>query len=641
MALTRTIVAIAICLVSLAAQAEKRVALVIGNSAYQTVSALPNPVRDAKAVAEALREAGFADVTEAYDLSKANFDEALKRFGDVASDADWALIFYAGHGIGIGGETYVLPVDAVLKRAEHADDEAISLSRLRSKASGAKALRMVILDSCRENPFVARLVREAGAKRAISRGLPAPAKPEADELIAYATRENDVADDGEGAHSPFTAAFLEHLREPALEVRFLFGKVRDSVQAATDRQQTPTTYGDLGGTYFYFRPPQLKQETPSQAAEAWRAVEHSNDEAVLEAFIKRFGETAFGDFARARLAEVERTKIAVAKPVGKASKLAVALRTFTGHAGAVNSVAFSPDGRFALSAGCDEFNTKKYYCVRVSLRLWDIASGREQWSFTGSKFVESVAFSPDGRTALSGGSDIKVWDIASGRELHSIASPGLINSIAISPDGRFALSGSIMERLKLWDLASGRELRSFAGHTDSVRSVAISADGHLALSGSEDNTLKLWDIASGRELHTFTGHTNTVTSVAISADGRFALSGSWDNTLKLWDIASGRELRSFTGHASLVNSVAISPDGRFALSGSSDETLKLWDIASGRELRTYTGNKGSVNSVAISPDGRFALSGSVDKTLKLWDISEWTQPPAASAVNSAAKLDAP
>ena len=112
---------------------------------------------------------------------------------------------------------------------------------------------------------------EAGAKRAISRGLPAPALLEGDELIAYATRENDVADDGDGQHSPFTTAFLQHLREPGLEVRFLFGKVRDSVQAATGRAQTPTTYGDLGGAYFYFRAPKPKEETPAPTAAALRS----------------------------------------------------------------------------------------------------------------------------------------------------------------------------------------------------------------------------------------------------------------------------------------------------------------------------------------------------------------------------------
>ena len=228
-------------------------------------------MRDAKAVAEALRAQGFADVAEGYELSKPQFDAALKRFGDAAAGADWALIYYAGHGIGIGGETYLLPVDAALQRAEHAEDEAISLSRLRAKAPCATALRMVILDSCRSNPFAARLAREAGAKRAISRGLPAPALLEGDELIAYATRENDVpADDGEGQHSPFTTAFLQHLQEQGLEVRFLFGKVRDSVQAATGRAQTPTTYGDLGGAYFYFRAAQAQGRNVRAAAAAFR-----------------------------------------------------------------------------------------------------------------------------------------------------------------------------------------------------------------------------------------------------------------------------------------------------------------------------------------------------------------------------------
>ena len=177
-----------------------------------------NPVRDAKAVAQALRETGF-EVTEDYDLNKAKFDAVLKRFGDTAAGADWALVYFAGHGIGVGGESYLLPVDALLEKPEHVDDEAIALTRIRAKAGGAKALRLVVLDSCRNNPFAARMAA-AGGKRAISRGLTRPSEPDSGELIAYATRENDVADDGTGGHSPFTAAFLQHMPEPGLEVTF-------------------------------------------------------------------------------------------------------------------------------------------------------------------------------------------------------------------------------------------------------------------------------------------------------------------------------------------------------------------------------------------------------------------------------------
>ena len=129
-------------------------------------------------MAAALRAAGFAEVTEGYDLSKPQFDAALKRFGDAAFGADWALVDFAGHGIAVGGETFLLPVDAVLARAEHVDDEAMSLARIRAKASSAKALRLVILDSCRNNPFAARMKADGG-RRAVSRGLARPSEPEA------------------------------------------------------------------------------------------------------------------------------------------------------------------------------------------------------------------------------------------------------------------------------------------------------------------------------------------------------------------------------------------------------------------------------------------------------------------------------
>ncbi len=306
---------IAVALVAGAAQAtfaEKRVALVIGNSAYVNGPTLANPVRDAKAVAEALRGVGFLEVTEGYNLTKPQFNSALKRFGDAAASADWALIFFAGHGIAVGGETYLLPVDAVLARSEHADDEAVSLSRVRAKASGAKALRLIILDSCRNNPFFARM-RLEGSKRALSRGLARPPEPLGGELIAYATREGDVADDGEGTHSPFTAAFLQHVLEPGLEVGFLFRRIRASVLKSTGGEQDPATYGSLSDTPLFFSDSTDQPPSPlGEAARAWAEIKELKDTAVFEAFRTQYGSSnaLYGKLAAQKVEELKPSKAA-------------------------------------------------------------------------------------------------------------------------------------------------------------------------------------------------------------------------------------------------------------------------------------------------------------------------------------------
>ncbi len=563
MAIARALIGVALLFFCVPAGAfsEKRVALVVGNSAYENAGRLENPLRDAKAVAAALREAGFAEVTEGYDLTKPQFDAALKRFGDAASGADWALVYFAGHGIGVGGESYLLQVDAVLERPEHVEDEAIALARIRAKAGGAKALRLVILDSCRNNPFAARMAA-LGGKRAISRGLARPAEPESGELIAYATRENDVADDGNGSHSPFTAAFLQHVGEPGLEVNFLCRRIRSSVLKATKGGQDPAIYASLSDTQLFFVAPSGEKPEPGEAkaplgeaARAWADIKDLKDIAVFEAFRKQYGAAnpLYDTLAGQRIAELNRAQLAVAKPAFSFSAphpLETAppvmqnennaehlIRTFTGHADSVTSVAFSPDGRTLASGSGD-----------TTLKLWDVSNGHELRSLTGhTGWVDSVAFSPDGRTLASGSKDytIKLWDLASSRKPRTLTGTKMVTSVTFSPDGSTLASAGYDNTVKLWDVASGGELRTLSGRTNGACSVAFSPDGRaLASVGlSDGKTVKLWDVASGRELRTLTGHMNIVRSVAFSPDGQTLASGSGDQTVKLWDVSEWTQPR--------------------------------------------------------------------------------------------------
>lgn len=230
----------------------RRVALVIGNSGYKSVPFLPNPVRDAATVADVLRKVGFQSVTLVKDAGREKLVEALRNFAKEADNSDWAMVYYAGHGMEVGGINYLIPVDAKLATDRDIQFEAIGLEQVMSATEGAKKLRLILLDACRDNPFVNQIKRSV-ASRSIGRGL-AQVEPDAGMLVVYSAKHGQVALDGEGgANSPFVSALVKRLGTPQIEIRKLFDLVRDDVMAATGRQQQPFSYGSVPGAEdFYF-----------------------------------------------------------------------------------------------------------------------------------------------------------------------------------------------------------------------------------------------------------------------------------------------------------------------------------------------------------------------------------------------------
>jgi len=229
----------------------RRIALVIGNSSYQVVSELPNPRPDAATVAASLKEDGF-ETRLIPDATRQVMVDALRDFRDQADSADWAVVYYAGHGIEIGGTNYLVPIDAHLRSDVDADDEAIPLNRVLDSVSGAKKLKLVVLDACRDNPFL-RTMKRSIALRSVNRGL-ASIRPEGGVLVVYAAEDGQVAEDGDGKHSPFSEAFVRRLAEPGVEINKLFRLVTADVMTATGNRQRPYQYGSLPGAEdLYFK----------------------------------------------------------------------------------------------------------------------------------------------------------------------------------------------------------------------------------------------------------------------------------------------------------------------------------------------------------------------------------------------------
>lgn len=313
---------------------ERRVALVIGNSAYVNAPPLANPRNDATEVGGALRRLGF-QVIDGYDLNNTDMQRRVQEFAREVETADVALLFYAGHGLQVAGENYLVPVDAALKRQADLDFEAVKVDRIVKQMDVVSGPKILILDSCRDNPLATQLARSLGGK---SRGLTGSGMSEmktgvaTGTLIAFATAPGSVAMDGDGRNSPFTTALLHHIETPGVDVDLMMKRVRGEVAGATRDQQQPWTNSSLNAE-FYLKPvngtPAAAGSAPAPVAvaalpndrgsaqfeiESWKSAQALNTVEGYQQYLSSYPNGQFAGFAR-QMIDRSKSGAAVAPPM--------------------------------------------------------------------------------------------------------------------------------------------------------------------------------------------------------------------------------------------------------------------------------------------------------------------------------------
>lgn len=298
-----------IVLVGAVAEAQARpVALVIGNAAYEAVPALANPLNDARAVADSLIHLGF-ETRVKMDLDLAGMRSALKEFAVEAQGAEYAAVYFAGHGIELAGANYLIPVDAELNRDVDIETEALPLSEVLDATKGARQLQLIMLDACRNNPFLLDIERTLGAN-SVGKGL-ARIEPVGSTLVSFAATAGRTAYDGAEDHSPYTQALLRHLATPGLEVNYVFRRVNAEVRTMTAGAQEPVYYGTLPDREIFLRAAPGGSVPQSQENLVRVAYEHALDidtEQGYKSFLSEFNDDFYTSLARERIAHIRQVE---------------------------------------------------------------------------------------------------------------------------------------------------------------------------------------------------------------------------------------------------------------------------------------------------------------------------------------------
>ena len=642
---------------ALPALADKRVALIIGNSAYEHADKLANPVTDARNLRDTLKKIGFADenIIFGQDLTKRDMERAIGRFAILARDADVALAYYAGHGATFGDTPYIVPVDARFETVDQMPYELEPLEALVGELRKARGVRIAIVDACRDNGAERSLKKSDTRGGEITRGLARLADVDG-LIVAYATQYLATAEDGpNGTDSPFTAALIKYLPTPGMDVKDVFFAVGREVLQTTKGRQRPEVKISFYEKYALVAPA-AGDAVPPPAAPllsavvapppvrpeqiAFDAAMQADTPALLDGFLEKFPVGALSDIARRerdRLVKLAAlpppapppapVTIVVPKLVAGDEQLAFDKAMATDSTAALDTfLAKYGSGPLADIARRERDRLIKLTALplpvpaappapitppaAVAVPAPPPASTPPQ-----SVTVATAPVAPLPRPAPPSPpapAPQQGW-------VHAMKDTGASNKpppTAVVPP---ATAPS-----RQFTMPEGAKLVAIVEDVI-TRSVAYSPDGRMLAAAKSDGSVPLWEAASGKLLFNFEGHSDEVNALSFAPDGHLLATASNDKTIRLWDVASGKQVQSIAGgYTSAITALAFAPDGKSLLAGSGLGSVVLWDVATGKQLRKFAPLSKIVTTVAFAPDGK-TVAAAADKSLKLWDAATGAQ----------------